>query len=304
MFAVYNGALYFRVLSVLRPYRLLGAWHRLKEHSCVLEENSTSVKFLELGALILLSAHFWSCGFILIGRENSAAENSWTQHFTQGGGELYVNAIYFAIISMTTIGYGDITPQNSTEKLYVILMAIVSSGNFAYTVNTIGQIFAEQAQKEARLRQERGVLRRYMLERSVAAGLQAKALTQLSLVDRRDDESMSQALRILSKLSPDVTNEMHQQFFGRLLQHSLFTSTNFSADFLTQLSLRMREKVLLPGELLLEQGVDDGTLQIVRHGSIQMFAQHDGVRKLIFEGEVSPGLRLRTTEAKQLARIK
>ncbi len=36
---------------------------------------------------------------------------------------------------MTTIGYGDITPTNNSEKLFVTMFAIFSSGIFAYIIN-------------------------------------------------------------------------------------------------------------------------------------------------------------------------
>ena len=35
------------------------------------------------------------------------------------------------------------------EKIYVIIMAIVSSGIFGYVVNTIGTIFSDLTMKEA-----------------------------------------------------------------------------------------------------------------------------------------------------------
>ena len=42
---------------------------------------------------------------------------------------------------MITVGYGDITPISNKEKIYVIFMTLFSSCVFAYTINTIGQIF-------------------------------------------------------------------------------------------------------------------------------------------------------------------
>lgn len=39
---------------------------------------------------------------------------------------------------MTTIGYGDITPVNLTERLFCIIMTLISTATFAYSVNSIG----------------------------------------------------------------------------------------------------------------------------------------------------------------------
>lgn len=44
---------------------------------------------------------------------------------------------------MVTVGFGDIVPISSNEKIYVTLFSLVSCGIFGYAVNTIGAIFHE-----------------------------------------------------------------------------------------------------------------------------------------------------------------
>lgn len=39
----------------------------------------------------------------------------------------YINAIYFALTTMLTIGYGDISPESIPEKLITIFIEIVGS---------------------------------------------------------------------------------------------------------------------------------------------------------------------------------
>lgn len=42
---------------------------------------------------------------------------------------------------MMTVGYGDVTPVNNQERIYVIFMTLLSSGMFGYVVNTIGELY-------------------------------------------------------------------------------------------------------------------------------------------------------------------
>lgn len=46
---------------------------------------------------------------------------------------------------MVTVGYGDVRPIAQSEKIFVILMALLGSVVFGYVVNTIGAIFQELA---------------------------------------------------------------------------------------------------------------------------------------------------------------
>ncbi len=47
----------------------------------------------------------------------------------------YITALYFSVITMITVGYGDIIPKNTIEKIFVIFMTLLSCGVFAYCVN-------------------------------------------------------------------------------------------------------------------------------------------------------------------------
>jgi hypothetical protein len=48
---------------------------------------------------------------------------------------------------MNTVGYGDITPVNQTEKIFCIIMTVIACAMFAFFVNTIGSIFQKSIEK-------------------------------------------------------------------------------------------------------------------------------------------------------------
>lgn len=51
------------------------------------------------------------------------------------------------MITMITVGFGDIAPITVSEKIYVMIMTLISCGQFGYTVNIIGSIFQEISRK-------------------------------------------------------------------------------------------------------------------------------------------------------------
>lgn len=44
------------------------------------------------------------------------------------------------------MGFGDIYPTTTTERVYVIFMTLVSSAVFGYVMNTIGSVFKKRAE--------------------------------------------------------------------------------------------------------------------------------------------------------------
>ena len=52
-------------------------------------------------------------------------------------------ALYFTVVTMITVGYGDITPKNEIEITCSIFIMMLSCCIFAYSVNKIGMILAD-----------------------------------------------------------------------------------------------------------------------------------------------------------------
>lgn len=95
---------------------------------------------------------------------------------------IYINSLYFAIVTIITIGYGDVTAQSDIEKLFVILMAFLSCNNFAYSINQIGNILNEYNIKKQNFRKNISEINKFMREREVPKDLQGKARKYLEYV--------------------------------------------------------------------------------------------------------------------------
>jgi hypothetical protein len=50
----------------------------------------------------------------------------------------YNYSFYWAVMTMTTVGYGDITPNNNYERLTANITMFLACGVFAFSINSIG----------------------------------------------------------------------------------------------------------------------------------------------------------------------
>lgn len=59
----------------------------------------------------------------------------WTTH--------YIYSLYWAVTTIVTVGYGDITPQNEYEVLVTMFVEIAGTALFGYLINVIGVAMAD-----------------------------------------------------------------------------------------------------------------------------------------------------------------
>ena len=58
-------------------------------------------------------------------------------------GTKYIYSLYWAITTIVTVGYGDITPQNNAEVCVVIVIELFGTALFGYIINIVGMTMTE-----------------------------------------------------------------------------------------------------------------------------------------------------------------
>jgi uncharacterized protein YneF (UPF0154 family) len=64
----------------------------------------------------------------------------------------YLDSVYFVVVTVTTVGYGDFAPQTDLGKIFTIIFPIAGMVLAFYFISMIGRFFLRQ-QFRARLRQ-------------------------------------------------------------------------------------------------------------------------------------------------------
>lgn len=83
-------------------------------------------------------AHWLACLWNFLGSYNLHGEGSWAVNIVDYPDlkpqEKYLICIYWALTTMSTIGYGDLVPKSSAEKVFVIFSMFLGSVIYAYGI--------------------------------------------------------------------------------------------------------------------------------------------------------------------------
>ena len=60
-------------------------------------------------------------------------------------------SVYFAVVALTTVGFGDIVPTNDNERACALVLALLGAIIFAYCVGSISSLASEGSTTDARI---------------------------------------------------------------------------------------------------------------------------------------------------------
>lgn len=62
--------------------------------------------------------------------------------------DLYVGSLYWAVMTVSTIGYGDVLPSTSLERVFVILAMLTGAFAYGYIIGAVSGIVATRDAKK------------------------------------------------------------------------------------------------------------------------------------------------------------
>ncbi|EWS73609.1 cation channel family protein (macronuclear) [Tetrahymena thermophila SB210] len=233
-----------------------------------------SLVFLFMSSLFF--AHLFACLWYYIGAQSS---QGWIEFYQLDTTDIYSNYIYsyyFAIVTMTTIGYGDITAKTTEERLIMIFFTLTSCGIFGYIINSIGSILADIKQKSDQYLTELAKLNQYFKKYQVSLQLQANVRRYLQFKYKEGIQDQISAVQSLNSLSQHLQNQIKMEVVSRELKQIDFLKQICKEETFYQLSLEVQEKIYQPEQIILDQNdIKEPSIYIINYGKVLKNSQYD-----------------------------
>jgi len=112
------------------------------------------MKMLKLLCLTSFFLHINACAFSMVSKQQAYGE-SWADNFDfeNDWTTEYVNSLYWAATTATTVGYGDISPVSTGEKVFGIISMVMSVGIYGYIIGSMTDVVSSTSHINARYQQ-------------------------------------------------------------------------------------------------------------------------------------------------------
>ncbi len=245
-----------QLLRLLKLVRVAQFQHALRRRNV---QHANMLRLAFFAYWLVLSVHWISCGWIAL-RDAGAGLSAGTR---------YLNALYWCVSTMTTVGYGDVTPAGNAQRLYAIGVMILGVGVYGFIIGNIAAILANIDPARAAFLRKVERLSAFMRYRRLPPALQNRIrdyytyLWEQRLVYDESD--------ILNDLPQSLRTEVALCLKRDIIENvPLFRGA--SDAFIREIALEMKPVVFLPGDEVIRAGERGDDMYFITRGVLEVLA--------------------------------
>lgn len=202
-----------------------------------------------------LFAHWISSGWLLISPE--------TKIFSFE--DRYLRALYWCVTTLTTIGYGDITPNTNAQIIYTMFVEILGVAVFGYLIANITGIVSKRDPVKQSYLQQTEKLAALVKYRKIPKELQEKIRNYYLYV--RKKRLGYNEMSVLADLPKGLRNEL-----SLCLKRDILVKIPLFADasqkFIEEIAIHLMPLIITPGEYLFKAGDEGNEMFFLVSGSL------------------------------------
>ncbi|CAD8109279.1 unnamed protein product [Paramecium sonneborni] len=236
------------LISLTQHYQINQTLQKSEESQYFTKKQKAFINLFKLLIYLIYVLHLFSCIWFFNSSLNYG--NSWIilKELDHQQWQLqYLEAFYFAIVTMLTIGYGDNVPKTWNEKIVAIFFILSACLWFSYSINAIGTIIKEINLHFMERSKKIRVINRYMHQRNIPFSLQYRIREYLTFRWKEEAEiDLQQEETLLNELSEELKQDLKKQANNVFFKHCDFLFKNFSLELQNSLSPFIKRKIIQP----------------------------------------------------------
>ncbi|KAL9316386.1 hypothetical protein ACSQ67_017387 [Phaseolus vulgaris] len=175
----------------------------------------------------------------------------------------YTTSLYFAIVTMATVGYGDIHAVNLREMIFVMVYVSFDMILGAYLIGNMTALIVKGSKTE-KFRDKMTDLLKYMNRNKLGRDIREQIKGHVRL----QYESSYTEAAVIQDIPISIRAKISQTLYLPYIENvSLFKGC--SSEFINQIVIRIHEEFFLPGEVIMDQGNAVDQLYFVCHGVLE-----------------------------------
>ncbi len=210
--------------------------------------------------VVLIIAHWVACGWMALGKVDVNLD-----YFSN-----YIKALYWCITTITTIGYGDITPSTNVQTIYTMFVQLTGAGMYGYIIGNLASMLANSDLARTQFRAKLEKIQTFMQYRDVPNDLQDSIRTYYDYLwnNRRGFDESAVLSELPSSLKLQVALHLNKDIIEKV---PMFRGA--SEAFIRQIVLNLKPVLFTPGDFIFRKGEMGDQMYFISRGKVEIVSE-------------------------------
>ena len=206
---------------------------------------------------ILMAAHLVSCAWIFILGNNDSLDPL----------SQYIQSFYWTVTTLTTIGYGDITPDGNVQVVFVIFIELLGAGMYGLVIGNIANLIANIDVAKTQYKEKIDKINTFLKYRNIPVPMQKKINDYYGYLweSRRGYDESS----VLEDL-PDPLKVSVSLFLNKGIIEQVPIFADASEDLIKDIIMNLTPVVFTPGDYIVKGGEVGFDMFFISKGTVDV----------------------------------
>ncbi len=264
----------FKALRLIRLTRLLKLAKLvplIRKLTFLKSLNPSILRIILFFVILIFVMHWMACGWIALSETVTGSDPLTT----------YLRAIYWVVTTMTTVGYGDITPQSNFQVMYAILIMMIGVATYGYVVANLSSYFGNIDTARSEFTRKMAILNAFLVYRDIPPELEKRIRSYYNYIweNRMDHDEDEVIGELPDSLKLDVKLFLRQPLISKVPMFQKATP-NLKDDLVNHLNIH----VYMPGDIIVRKGDMGDSMFFVSKGNVEILDEEDTTLGVLGEG--------------------
>jgi CRP-like cAMP-binding protein len=266
----------FRLIKVLKHQQTSKFLLKLLEF---LQVNARIVKFFEFLFMVFLFVHCLGCFWYFSAVIDEFSPETWV---VRNGlqdvppEQLYLTCIYWALTTITTVGYGDIAARTDLEKVTAMILMICGVGFYSFTIGSLSSFLLNVESRETLLTQKMAAINEFAKETQVTDEVRKKIRQAIRFRNSKVGIVWSDKHSLFKELPKGLQFEVALSMYSGLAKESILFKDRDPA-LTTALIPTLFPLKVNRGEYLYQKGDYSDSLYLIATGRVSLVTEQFGI---------------------------
>mmetsp|Transcript_6392 Transcript_6392/g.17875 ORF Transcript_6392/g.17875 Transcript_6392/m.17875 type:complete len:971 (-) Transcript_6392:1209-4121(-) len=252
------------MVPLLRMFRMARVSRIVHRFESLFSIDHGMLSIATFGVQTAMLAHFTACLWGLVPVLQRVTHE---EHEILGVHENYSYCLYFAVKTLTSVGYGDISPVTTFERWLSMLFMLLGAYFFGYVIGSITNTVSIRNHTQNHFYETMDKLQAFVEEHQVQKDLRTRLRSYFFYRYQSDAGAGVSWNEIFDLMSPSLKQQVAKNTCAKWISDVSYFK-GCEEDFIIRLSLSLHPETYTPREKLISLGEPSNRMYVVRQGVV------------------------------------